>query len=851
MTAILNMASTAMLMMAVGQTLDLAQFAGVGVGLSVFNMVFNGPTLGFAASLDTLATAAYGRNPTGTEVGRLTQLGFALGVLLCIPISLFFIFISPPFVGFVFGTQYVDSASTFLLWTVPAVFTYAPMLVIQRSLQAELLSRPSMLSTFFSTAATLVGCFTLVPTFKIIGVSLTLFVCYMVQLIAMLYFAPAEALFKKVSWHRAFILPVVSRGEDMGDFWEVMEPHRVKAYVKVAATTMIAVCVGFWTWEFILIIAARLGEKEVAVFNIFMNVVNLTWCVSQGFGSAASSYVGKFLGMGYGNLAMAYARTSSILSQFTQWGNVVLIIFFHRYLFGFYTDSEPVLDMLHDNLGAILIVVTFCDLQYVGFSIFRGCNRQHEAPWIAAFAWLVVGIPFGWYLAISRGEGASGLLFGINCGYLVLSPMQVARFMMWSWPELAKEASQKMVQESSGKNSDSLLHQRGNEGDHDGGLSSIASAEPIVVVASSASSTAVALHQDRKSEDDSSKTCVTSTLIEGQNNNNNKNNNSSATESSTTNIISIGENSNASSVNIMIEHQQQQKFYDDITSNASITNLAVSNLVGAPPLGQSMLLGPMPILTPTLTATELETERENQLPFTLKDNVDLYKASVEVTLKQEQRSSIGGTPIDLHHIENQSTTNNNGIPNSSSSQQTTTQNETFSIYLEKTPNLAPSAIATAIMNELEDFNFVVPTSSSSKQHSPSSANGNNINNNKPHFPHAPSSSFQLNSSHLAVAEKISRRSTSTELRQKSGDLFHHLQQQQPRQSSLDDFYPQQQQQQNQEVMSEKDDKATTLINVYVVHDEESSATPNSNVGHQQQSSRQPQSQPLETTKKNE
>ena len=92
--------------------------------------------MGFAAALDTLCAQAHGRNPEGTEVGELTQLGCGVCLVLCIPSAIFFLTCGP-IVGLVFGPQCVDGATTYLRASVVFLFVFALTACFVKSLQSQ------------------------------------------------------------------------------------------------------------------------------------------------------------------------------------------------------------------------------------------------------------------------------------------------------------------------------------------------------------------------------------------------------------------------------------------------------------------------------------------------------------------------------------------------------------------------------------------------------------------------------------------------------------------------------------------------------------------------------------------
>ena len=418
----------------VGRNFDVLTLAAAGAAITVLNVCGFSVTVGFASALDMLCSQAFGRDPHGSEVAEWTQLGIALCVAICVPFAFLF-WHSAPLIAAVFGAEYALPASRYLAHVIPFLFVASVCACIVKSLQAQHRSDIPLKSTSVAAFVTVASSWVLVRKFELAGAAWSMNLGPITQLILLAVQCQCDdtVLLRRTPWFPRWRVSAVFT-------WE-----RIRQYLSIGFYASIAVCSEWWCFEILMIIAARLGHRHFAAYEILISVTVLCFSFAAGVGVAASSFVGKFLGEGKPLHAFVYARTCLVWSGIFAITSATSVAVFHKAVFGAFTRDAQVIEDLKGVLG-IFYIFHFCDnMQFVIGGVLRGAGRQALTATIVLCSLWLVGLPCAFVLSTVMHMELPGLLLGFAIGLgcedvLFLWRMRPAAF---DWQALADEASAK------------------------------------------------------------------------------------------------------------------------------------------------------------------------------------------------------------------------------------------------------------------------------------------------------------------------------------------------------------------------------------------------------------------------
>ncbi len=178
--------------------------------------------------------------------------------------------------------------------------------------------------------------------------------------------------------------------------------------------------------------AGWLGEVQLAAYSIAHIMISLAFMISLGVGSATVVRVG-----------IARGRDDRADLQLAGWTGLVVNTVFMGLIGVLFASIPSSISSAYSNdssvVAAAIPMVAFCAIlivtdggQAVMVNAIRGCGGIWAPALIQNFAFMVVMLPLGWWLAIDSGRGAIGLFEAILIATIVSLLLLSTRFWLIS-----------------------------------------------------------------------------------------------------------------------------------------------------------------------------------------------------------------------------------------------------------------------------------------------------------------------------------------------------------------------------------------------------------------------------------
>jgi MATE family multidrug resistance protein len=184
----------------------------------------------------------------------------------------------------------------------------------------------------------------------------------------------------------------------------------------------------------VALLIGRLGETVTASHHVALNVASVAFMIPLGLSMAITVRVGNAAGR-RDVAGVRYAGLSGIalvlVTQLVASGTMLL---FPSAIASLYTHDAAVIAMA----SQLLILAGFFQfsdgIQVASNGALRGLKDTRVPMGITLFAYWIVGMPIGWWLAFGHGLGARGMWMGLIAGLSMAAILLFARF----WRSSAK-----------------------------------------------------------------------------------------------------------------------------------------------------------------------------------------------------------------------------------------------------------------------------------------------------------------------------------------------------------------------------------------------------------------------------
>ncbi|WP_413293516.1 MATE family efflux transporter [Bdellovibrio sp. HCB185ZH] len=170
------------------------------------------------------------------------------------------------------------------------------------------------------------------------------------------------------------------------------------------------------------------GAVPLAAHQIAISLASTSFMVTLGIGIASSIRVGFELGRGDYKLARRAGFTAIILGgAYMSLCGLGFLVFRHWFP-TFYTNDADVIAWAAQFFLVVALFEIFDGVQAVAIGALRGMSDTQWPSVIAFFAYWIMGLPGGYFLAFHLGVGPIGIWIGLLIGLIFASILLTYRF---------------------------------------------------------------------------------------------------------------------------------------------------------------------------------------------------------------------------------------------------------------------------------------------------------------------------------------------------------------------------------------------------------------------------------------
>ncbi|KAI3451796.1 hypothetical protein Pfo_008461 [Paulownia fortunei] len=405
---------------------DELSLSSASIATSLCNVTGFSVLFGMASALETLCGQAYGAEQY-QRVGTFTYGAILCLFLVCIPVSLLWIFTEKMLIFIGQDPLISAEAGKFAIRLIPTLFPYAILQSVVRYLQTQSLILPMLWSSLASLCLQLPLCWAFIFKLNLgsAGAALSIGISYWFNVILLVLYVKYSPTCKKTS--TAFSKDVFVT---MSEFFQFAIPSAVM------------VCLEWWSFELVILLSGVLPnpQLETSVLSICFTITSLHYHIPYSFGAAASTLVSNELGAGKPEAARValYAVLVLAVAEFLIAG---ITIYICRGILGYaFSEEKEVVSYVKEMAPFLCLSIIMDSLQSVLSGVARGSGWQHIGAYVNLGAYYLVGIPVALLLGFVlhlKGEGLwSGLVAGATVQSLSLSLITG----LTNWEKQAREA---------------------------------------------------------------------------------------------------------------------------------------------------------------------------------------------------------------------------------------------------------------------------------------------------------------------------------------------------------------------------------------------------------------------------
>ncbi|KAI8534485.1 hypothetical protein RHMOL_Rhmol10G0093500 [Rhododendron molle] len=397
-------------MIMVGHISELS-LSSVAIATSLTNVTGYSVLFGMAGALETLCGQAYGAEQY-RKLGTYTYGAILSLILVCLPISLLWIFMDKLLVFFGQDPIVSMEAGKYAIWLIPSLFPYAILQSMVPYLQTQSLILPMLLCSTLTLSFHIPLCWALI--FKsglgTKGAALAISLSYWVDVIALgvyLKYSPACEKSRAPFSRDVF--------QSIGEFFRFALPSAGM------------VCLEWWSFELLVLLSGLLPnpELESSVLSICTRVSN-----ELGAGNSRAAQLSVCT-------VMVLAVAEAIM--------VSAALFCCRFILGYaYSSEKEVVDYVREMTPLLCLSIVMDSLTAILSGIARGSGWQHIGAYVNFAAYYLVGIPLAIAMGVFQNLRGEGIWGGIVTGTILQVILLTFATCLTNWQEQANKARERI-----------------------------------------------------------------------------------------------------------------------------------------------------------------------------------------------------------------------------------------------------------------------------------------------------------------------------------------------------------------------------------------------------------------------
>ncbi|GKU85428.1 hypothetical protein SLEP1_g107 [Rubroshorea leprosula] len=390
------------------------ELAGGALAVSFTNITGYSVLSGLAMGMESLCSQAFGSRNSSFASLTLRRTSFML-LLVSLPIALLWFYLEPLMLRLNQNGDITHVAGVYCRYAIPDLIANSllhPLRIYLRSKGATWqLMWSSLVSVLFYIPVMIFLSFSLrlgVPGIAMstsIANFITLFflLCYMIYINRVALAIPPQSTLLTPILSPAPPLPPSSTRKE----WGVL--------LRLAIPSCIAVCLEWWWYEFMTILAGYMSKPQVSLATaaIVIQTTSLMYTLPTAISAAVSTRVGNELGGSRPGKAKLAAGVAIGLALLTSLLGLVLTTVGREAWGRVFTSDTDVLELTK----SVLPIIGLCELancaQTTSCGILRGSARPGTAAAVNFYSFYLVGAPFAVVLAFVVELGFAGLCYGL------------------------------------------------------------------------------------------------------------------------------------------------------------------------------------------------------------------------------------------------------------------------------------------------------------------------------------------------------------------------------------------------------------------------------------------------------
>ncbi|KAL7582766.1 hypothetical protein Lser_V15G45358 [Lactuca serriola] len=358
--------------------------------------------VGLSGALETLCGQGYGAK-LYRMLGIYLQSSCLISIFFSILISIIWVFTEPILLLLHQDPKISKMSALYIKYLIPGLFAYCLLQNILRFLQTQSIVAPLVI-------------FSLIPLILHIGIT------YVLVRVTSLAFIGAPIAVSISLWIAVIMLAgYVLFSKRFKETWNGFSKESFKHVVtclKLALPSAAMVCLEYWAFEILVLLAGILPNSEITTSLIAMcvNTEAIAFMFTCGLSAAASTRVSNELGATNIKKAKEAMAVTLKLSFILALAVVLALGFGHDIWAGLFSDSRVIINKYASMTPFLMISIVFDSIQGVLSGVARGCGWQHHAMYINLAVFYLIGMPIAVALAFFVKLYAKGLWIGLICG---------------------------------------------------------------------------------------------------------------------------------------------------------------------------------------------------------------------------------------------------------------------------------------------------------------------------------------------------------------------------------------------------------------------------------------------------
>lgn len=181
-----------------------------------------------------------------------------------------------------------------------------------------------------------------------------------------------------------------------------------------------AVCIEFLAFNIITILVGRMAGVYAAAQSILISIINTTFMIPMSISMATTIKVGYANGARNVEDIKRYSLTSCIITEFFMLLCGIIIAIFPSQIVSMFTPDANLVKIMIPVMILLAIFEITDGLQVTLGGIFKGMKNTNIVMITNIIGYLIIGMPFGIYLALNKNLNLVGFWSGLVLASLIL-----------------------------------------------------------------------------------------------------------------------------------------------------------------------------------------------------------------------------------------------------------------------------------------------------------------------------------------------------------------------------------------------------------------------------------------------